>query len=115
MAAASWKEEAEQARDILESSVPKQWLAPANKLPPANELNVEEFPRTSGLLSEEELRIAGMSATTLVAEMGLGKLSAENVVLAFLKRATLRHQLVCDVTLETEHIHADGSSAEFRN
>jgi amidase len=95
MAIQSWEAEAQKCRDILEKSIPKQWLAPADKLPPADQLNVVDFPRQSGLLSEEELRITESSATALVAEMGQGKLTAEAVVTAFLKRATLGQQLVC--------------------
>lgn len=46
------------------------------------------------MLSERELVITDMYATELVAEMGQGKLQAEEVVVAFLKRAVLGHQLV---------------------
>jgi hypothetical protein len=70
-------------------------MVPVDKLPPATQLNVTDFPRKSGILSEKELIITGMSATALVAAMGEGKLSAEEVVVAFLKRAVIGHQLVC--------------------
>ena len=39
----AWEVKAQRAKDILEKSIPKQWLAPPEKLP----------PRTSGLLSEK--------------------------------------------------------------
>lgn len=89
-----WERQAQKGRDILENSIPKQWLAPAETLPPATQESVIEFPRESGLLSERELAITDMSATKLVAEMGTGRLKAEEVVVAFLKRAVLGHQLV---------------------
>ena len=89
-----WGKQAQRGRDILNNSVPKQWLAPADKLPPATQKNVMDFPKQSGLLSERELAITEMSATELVAAMGAAKLKAEEVVVAFLKRAVLGHQLV---------------------
>lgn len=51
------------------------------------------------MLSERELVITDMSATELVAEMGQGELQAEEVVVAFLKRAVLGHQLVRSLSL----------------
>ncbi|PYI12048.1 amidase [Aspergillus sclerotiicarbonarius CBS 121057] len=90
----TWELQAQKAKDILQDSIPKQWLLPAHKLPSADEKNVEDFPRQSGLLSEKELSITDMSATSLVREMGAGRLTAEEVVVAFLKRSVLGHQLL---------------------
>lgn len=89
-----WEIQAQKARDILSSSIPQQWLIPADKLPSPDEKNVENFPRRSGLFSEHELAITEMSATKLVRDMGSGNLTAEEVVTAFLKRAVVGHQLV---------------------
>lgn len=89
-----WERQAQKGRDLLENSIPKQWLAPTELLPPATQKNVLDFPRQSGLLSERELTITCMSATELVAKMGRGGFKAEEVVIAFLKRAVLGHQLV---------------------
>lgn len=94
MALEQWERQAQKGRDILNNSIPKQWLAPADSLPPVTQKNVIDFPKKSGLLSERELSITDLSATQLVAEMGAGKLKAEEVVVAFLKRAVLGHQLV---------------------
>jgi hypothetical protein len=60
---------------------------------------VIDFPRKSGLLSERELSITALSATQLVAKMGAAKLKAEEVVVAFLKRAVLGHQLVRRISI----------------
>lgn len=89
-----WELQARKARDALQKSIPKQWLLPEDKLPLVHQKNVEDFPRKSGLLTERELTITTMSATALVADMGNGLLSAEEVVISFLKRAVLGHQLV---------------------
>jgi hypothetical protein len=96
MTISGWEKEAKKAQDVLVQSIPKQWLAPPSTLRSADQLNVEGFPRKCGLLSEKELIITEMSATSLVEKMGHGKLTAESVVIAFLKRATLGHQLVCE-------------------
>ncbi|OJJ46392.1 hypothetical protein ASPZODRAFT_132487 [Penicilliopsis zonata CBS 506.65] len=90
----TWQLQAQKGKAILDNSIPKQWLIPVDQLPAADQLNVEDFPRKSGLFSAEELRITEMSASALLAEMGAGKLTAEEVVVAFLKRAVLGHQLL---------------------
>ena len=89
----NWESQAQKGKDILNNSIPKQWLLPIDRLPPVSRKSVVDFPKQSGLLNERELLITEMSATALVAEMGNGKLSAEEVVVAFLKRA-VGHQLV---------------------
>lgn len=90
----NWESQAQKGKDILNNSIPKQWLLPVDRLPPVSQKSVVDFPKKSGLLNERELIITEMSATVLVVEMGNGKLSAEEVVIAFLKRAVLGHQLV---------------------
>lgn len=100
--ASTWEIQARKARNILQQSIPKQWMVPASKLPPATQLNVVDFPRTSGTLTDKELAITEMSATALVEGMGKGKLSAEEVVVAFLKRSVMGHQLVCCAAKNTE-------------
>ncbi|KAJ5326497.1 hypothetical protein MYU51_009987 [Penicillium brevicompactum] len=90
----NWERQAQKGKDILTNSIPKQWLVAAEKLPPASQKSVVDFPRQSGLLSTRELIITDMSATSLVVEMGKGALTAEEVVTAFLKRAVIGHQLL---------------------
>ncbi|KAJ5895312.1 hypothetical protein N7495_007003 [Penicillium taxi] len=90
----SWELQAKRGRDILINSVPRNWLVPIVKLPPMVQKSVIDFPKESGLYSERELAITDMSATELVEEMGKGQLKAEEVVVAFLKRSVLGHQLL---------------------
>ncbi|KAJ5778297.1 hypothetical protein N7520_001543 [Penicillium odoratum] len=94
MSLQQWERQAQRGRDILNNSIPKQWLASVESLPPASQKNVIDFPKKSGLLSERELSITDLSATQLVTKMGIGELKAEEVVVAFLKRAVLGHQLL---------------------
>ncbi|KAL3475281.1 amidase signature domain-containing protein [Aspergillus californicus] len=90
----TWESQARKAQDILQLSIPKQWMVPANQLPPASQLNVVDFPRKSKVLTDKELAITEASATALVAAMGDGRFSAEEVVIAFLKRSVIGHQLL---------------------
>ncbi|EAW13376.1 fatty-acid amide hydrolase [Aspergillus clavatus NRRL 1] len=94
MSTENWEGQARKAKDLLQNSIPKQWLVSADKLPPADQKNVEDFPRKSGVLSDREISITEKSATALVAGMAAGMLTAEEVVVAFLKRAVLGHQLL---------------------
>lgn len=89
-----WKIQSAKARAIQQNSIPKQWLVDESKLPSPEQKSVLDFARTSGTLSEKELSITEMSASALVAQMGAGKLSAEEVVVAFLKRGVIGQQLV---------------------
>jgi len=113
-----WELQARKAKGILENSIPKQWLLPEDKLPPADEKSVIDFPRKSGLLTGRELGITDLSATALVAKMGAGELSAEEVVVAFLKRSVLGHQLVCTlgrVIMDSECLLMPFSSTSRRS
>lgn len=93
-ASPDWKIQSAKAKAIQKNSIPKQWLLDESKLPPAEQKNVLDFARTSGALSDNEFSITEMPASALVVEMGAGKLSAEEVVVAFLKRGVIGQQLV---------------------
>lgn len=95
-----WERQAQKGRDILQQSIPKQWLLSEERLPPPTRKSVLNFPKEIGLLTERELAITDLSATQLVAEMGQGKLTAEEVVVAFLKRSVLGHQLVWNTRID---------------
>jgi amidase len=94
MAAHNWEAQAQICRDILDKSIQKQWLLPADKLPSPERTNVLDVPRESGILTERELEITETDATGLVETMAKGTWTAEEVAIAFLKRATIGHQLV---------------------
>lgn len=94
MATHSWETKSQISRDILEKSIQKQWLIPTDKLPSPDRTNVLDVPRESGILTERELEITMTDATGLVESMAKGKWTAEEVTIAFLKRATIGHQLL---------------------
>lgn len=94
MATHSWETKARISRDILEKSIQKQWLLPNDKLLSPDRTNVLNVPRESGILTERELEITMTDATGLVEIMANGTWTAEEVTIAFLKRATIGHQLL---------------------
>ena len=90
----AWEAEAETIRKLRQDSIQNQWLLPQDKIPSPDQANVLDVPRESGLLSMMELEITESDASKLVQRMGTGEWSAEEVTIAFLKRATIGHQLV---------------------
>ena len=81
-------------RKALHESIPKEWRIPADLMPLESQLDVMNFPETSGWFTKKELEITGSSATDLVQKLAKGELSSEEVTLAFCKRASAAHQLV---------------------
>lgn len=92
-AAKDWERKAQICRDILENSIPKQWLLPSEKLPTKSH-NVTQIPYTCGILSDEELHMTEQTAAGLLSKYQSGEWKVEQVIIAFLKRATIGQQLV---------------------
>jgi amidase len=86
----AWQEVAADKKSRIANSIPPEWRIAS--LP--SDSNVMGYPKTSGILSDEELHITESSATDLVAKLAVGKLTSVAVTTAFLKRAALAHQLV---------------------
>ncbi|KAK6002561.1 hypothetical protein QM012_001311 [Aureobasidium pullulans] len=93
-AAKDWERKAQICRDILENSISKQWLLPADKLPTKQQLNVTKVPYTCGILSAEELDMTEQTAAGLLSKYQSGAWKVEDVTIAFLKRATIGQQLL---------------------
>ncbi|KAH0337040.1 fatty-acid amide hydrolase, partial [Aureobasidium melanogenum] len=93
-AAKDWESKAQICRDILENSISKQWLLPADKLPTKQQLNVTKVPYTCGILSAEELDMTEQTAAGLLSKYQSGAWKVEDVTVAFLKRATIGQQLL---------------------
>ena len=89
-----WESRAAKCREILEQSLPKSYLLSPDQIPPASQTRVIDYPRESGILSEKELLITDSTAAGLVSQMVSGTWTAEEVMRAFLKRATMGQQLV---------------------
>ncbi|KAF2009229.1 amidase [Aaosphaeria arxii CBS 175.79] len=74
-----------------QSRIPKEWLLPDSYLGTANLMDV---PLTCGVLSNEECNItSNFDATALLDKLKAGEWSAEQVTVAFCKRAAVAHQL----------------------
>jgi amidase len=77
------------------NSIPKTWRIPTEIYQDAT--NVMDAPLACGLLNETESRITSdYDATALLEKLKAGVWSAEQVTVAFCKRAAIAHQLVSD-------------------
>ena len=75
-----------------QSKIPKEWLLPEGH---HGATNVMDVPLTCGLLSDVECDItSNFDATALLEKLKGGEWSAEQVTVAFCKRAAIAHQLV---------------------
>lgn len=90
----TWDQIGQQARARLDASIPSEWRISSDKLPPAEQTDVTDFPYKSGLFSEREIAITTSSATDIVKHIAGGEWKAEDVTRAFCKRAAITHQLV---------------------
>lgn len=83
----------QQILEIRDSSIPKDSLL-RDQLPDVSVLDVTHIPKQCGLLSDEEINITeNHSAHELVQLLAQGRLTAEQVTRAYLKRAGIAHQL----------------------
>jgi Asp-tRNA(Asn)/Glu-tRNA(Gln) amidotransferase A subunit family amidase len=95
---ALWKPIARRKQAERESRIPKPWRLASP--PSSNILDVRSIPRTSGILSPEELEITeSHDATSLAQAISSGSLTAEQVTIAFCKRAAIAQQ-VCNCLTE---------------
>ncbi|CAI6074055.1 unnamed protein product [Clonostachys chloroleuca] len=88
----SWEPAAREVREALESAIPPKWKLPKGFQ--VNSKDVTQVPLECGLLSEEEIRITELDASSLVSKLSAGKLSVTEVTDAFCARAAIAHQLV---------------------
>ncbi|PWY91997.1 amidase, partial [Aspergillus heteromorphus CBS 117.55] len=92
----------------LDSLIPSEWRLNASQIPPGmlspaesvtntasyESVNVTGIPRTCGLLSPDELHITeDYDVRALLTEIHSKRLTSEEVVRAFCKRAAIAHQL----------------------
>jgi amidase len=75
------------------SKIPKEWMLPLRKYEGIS--NLTSVPMTCGILTDVECQITSQNdATALLQKLKAGDLSAEQVAVAFCKRAAIAHQLV---------------------
>ena len=90
-----WEQISAKARQKVLDDIPADWKIPKDNLPGDDVLDVTGFAASSGLLSKQELAITDSLATEIVAKIANGEWKAEEVTIAFCKRAALAHQVVC--------------------
>lgn len=72
--------------------IPQTWLLPKSY---DGSTNLMDIPATCGILSDEECNItSNFDATAVLEKLKSGTWSAEQVTIAFCKRAAIAHQLV---------------------
>lgn len=91
--AEEWENIAKAKQTALSESIPSQWRIPADLMPAESQLDVTGFPTDSGFFTQDELEYTSTKIPDLLRNIHAGKWSAENVTLAFSKRAAVCHQL----------------------
>ncbi|KAJ3567617.1 hypothetical protein NP233_g6250 [Leucocoprinus birnbaumii] len=115
MSDTSWQDRAAAKRRQQLESIPKDWVLP--NLPPRSQLDVNEYPRTCGLLTAKEVQITESSVETLLVNLSQGTWSSVEVTTAFSKRAVIAHQLVnclTEIFIERALERAAGLDEHFK-
>jgi amidase len=95
---APWVAIARRKQAERQSRIPKAWLL--SSPPPPDVLDVRSIPRTSGILTPAELSITEKYDATAIADaIRSRKVTAEQVTIAFCKRAAIAQQ-VCNCLTE---------------
>ncbi|KAG5645707.1 hypothetical protein DXG03_005402 [Asterophora parasitica] len=87
----TWQEIVAEKKARQQASIPKEWIL--TKPPPQEQLNVIDFPESSGLLSSREIEITNTHVDGLLERLASAQWSAVEVATAFAKRAIIAHQL----------------------
>ncbi|KAF2116967.1 amidase [Lophiotrema nucula] len=96
--AKSWQDVAAKKREQRADKIPAQWRIPAELMPPASANDVQDFPRTSGLFTKQELLLTELTASEVVQKIACGDVTSLEVVNAICKRAAVAQQLINCVT-----------------
>lgn len=90
----TWHEIGVRKRSARDSRIPSAWKIDVEIYASRN--NVLDVPLTCGILTSRELHITSdHDAVDLVDKIRSGLFSAEEVTIAFCKRAAIAQQLVC--------------------
>jgi amidase len=89
-----WEKIAEARRTALAEQIPHHYRIPEDKLPPESQLDVTTWPKESGWFTPNELEITGSTASQILKKIASQAWSAEDVTVAFCKRAAAAQQLV---------------------
>ena len=98
MSEQNWEKIAEAKRAALAECIPPHFRIPKDKLPPESQLHVTTWPKESGWFTANELEITASTASQVLKKIASKAWSAEDVTVAFCKRAAAAQQLVsCEI------------------
>lgn len=93
VAKGNWKEISRLKQAERLSKIPNKWIIPEEFY--KGRTNVTDIPVECGILTEKEIHITSdYDATALLENLRAGSFSAEEVTVAFCKRAAIAQQLV---------------------
>lgn len=99
----TWQQIAAAKKSQQKSKIPQAWIIPEGVY--SEQLNLTEVPLTCGLLTDSECQITSdHDATALLEKIKKGIWSAEQVTIAFCKRAAIAQQLV-EISIPSMPIH----------
>ena len=96
MTGRSWQEIRDAKRAEQAARIPAEWKL--KQSPPEETRDLRPYAYKSGILSEKELEITDLDATSLIERIANGKYSAVEVVTAYCKRAAIAQQLTSCLT-----------------
>jgi amidase len=98
MATQPWQQIATQKREERAHNIPERWRIPASFKPYEDCDDVQDWPKTSGFFTAEELLITESTATEVIQRIRNGEWKAKDVTEAICKRAAVAQQLVNCIT-----------------
>lgn len=93
-----WTEITAAKRTQRDQKIPGKWKIPSDLLPAEDVQDVQDWPRTSGFFTAEELSITESTASEVVEKIAAGEWTAQKVIEATCKRASVAQQLINCVT-----------------
>lgn len=89
----NWETVSNTKRQDLMAAIPREWIIPAEIMPPETQEDVTTFPSKSGLFTKRELDILATDAAKILRHLVSGVWTSEEVTAVFCKAAAAAHQL----------------------
>ncbi|KAI9741290.1 MAG: putative amidase [Cirrosporium novae-zelandiae] len=90
----SWQRIGEAKRADRAAKIPTEWIIPTDIIPSKETKDVQDWPKTSGFFTPEELMITESTASEVVSKIARGEWKAQQVLSAVSKRAAVAQQLL---------------------
>jgi amidase len=89
----SWKTIAKESQAAVLEAIPPRWRLDADKYKSLKD--VTSVPYTSGILTNDQLKITELTTVEIVKRLESRELKAMQILEAFAARAAVAHQLAC--------------------